>query len=285
MKRYIFLILLFYNWQLFAQPSTEVYLFDLSFNGESYSLANPKNISSNEGYDNQPHFLPDGNSLLYAGTVDGQTDVFQYDLRNGEKTRLTQTPGSEYSPTPTPDGKGFSCIVLEKDGTQLLSKYNWNSNQAEVLIPDLVVGYHAWLSKRKVASFVLGDPNYLQWNIIGSKRSGVIQTKIGRSLHKVPGSSKLSFVDKSQGKNWRLRTWKKGRKSKVICNTLNNVEDLSWTPAGDILMGKNTQLYQMLIGEESARRLVADLSQYGLGGISRIAVSPKGNAIAIVLEE
>ena len=286
MKIYIFLFGLLFNWLLPAQTDTEVFLFNLSFNGERYSLSKPQNISNNKGYDNQPHFSNDGQFLLYAGTIGEQTDIFQYELSSGKKTQLTNTSGSEYSPTPTPDGKGFSCIILEKDGTQLLYRYDWGSNDPQVLIPGLVVGYHVWLSKKKIVSFVLGDPNYLQWNIVGSKRRGMIQSNIGRALHKIPGTSSLSFVDKSKGSgNWQLRSWQRGRKSKLICNTLNKVEDLAWTPAGDILMGKNDRLYQLLIGEESARRQVADLSLYGLSGITRIAVSPNGRAIAIVVEE
>jgi len=45
---------------LFAQPNTEVYLFDFVKNDstQTYSLKNPINISDNKGfYDNQPSFL------------------------------------------------------------------------------------------------------------------------------------------------------------------------------------------------------------------------------------
>ena len=45
-----------------AQPNTEVYLFDLDRTDGKINLSNPKNISNNEGYDNQPSFL-DNNTV------------------------------------------------------------------------------------------------------------------------------------------------------------------------------------------------------------------------------
>jgi len=41
----------------FSQPNTEVFLFDLNTENGVFELSNMKNISDNEGYDNQPSFL------------------------------------------------------------------------------------------------------------------------------------------------------------------------------------------------------------------------------------
>ena len=58
----------------FAQANTEIYLFDLELDHGSPILSNPKNISNNEGYDNQPSFLDD-HTVLFSSTRDGQTDA------------------------------------------------------------------------------------------------------------------------------------------------------------------------------------------------------------------
>ena len=46
----------------FAQPNTDIFLFDLKATYNSIELLNNRNISSNEGYDNQPSFL-DSNTI------------------------------------------------------------------------------------------------------------------------------------------------------------------------------------------------------------------------------
>ena len=62
---------------LVAQPNTDVFLFDLNTKNGTFELSNMKNISDNEGYDNQPSFL-DNNTILYAGSRNGQTDIVKY---------------------------------------------------------------------------------------------------------------------------------------------------------------------------------------------------------------
>src|SRR4028119_2331647 len=78
----------------------------------------PANITARTGYDNQPSFLPDGQSLLYTSQREGeQTDIYRYDFKTGQSTRLTSTAEGEYSPTVMPGGKFFSVIRGEADTT------------------------------------------------------------------------------------------------------------------------------------------------------------------------
>ncbi|MEO1254394.1 MAG: steroid delta-isomerase, partial [Bacteroidota bacterium] len=67
MKTLISILVFASSYFLLAQPNTEVYLFDISYDkrGLPQSVKNPINISQNEGYDNQPAFWPDGKSILY----------------------------------------------------------------------------------------------------------------------------------------------------------------------------------------------------------------------------
>ena len=50
-------------------------------------------------------------------------------------------------------------------------------------------------------------------------------------------------------------------------------------------MGKENKLYQYELSRNSGWTEIADLSKYGLNKISRIAVSPKKDKVAIVVEE
>jgi len=86
-----------------AQPATEVYLFDIIADGDTYKLLTPENASNNPGYDNQPYFLPDGSGLLFSSAdSSGQTDVILYDIKTKSRRKLTASEGSEYSPTVMP---------------------------------------------------------------------------------------------------------------------------------------------------------------------------------------
>src|SRR5690606_11283985 len=86
-----------------AQVNTEIYLFDLTMDKTGPVLSNPKNISNNEGYDNQPSFMDD-HTVLFASTRNGQTDILQFNITQGSTSEwLTNTQtGSEYSPLKIP---------------------------------------------------------------------------------------------------------------------------------------------------------------------------------------
>ncbi|NAS32869.1 hypothetical protein GTQ40_17960 [Flavobacteriaceae bacterium R38] len=285
MKKTIFIVLFFIinsynNW---AQPSTEVYLFELNKNKE---VTNPVNISKNPGfYDNQPSFL-DNNTLLFSSTRNEQTDIRVVNLLSGENRWISNTTnGSEYSPLKIPGKKATSAIRLDKDGKQLLYSYNLKNGKPKVLVEDLVIGYHVWADKSKIVSFVLGEESSLVVSDLKNKNNKTIQKNIGRSLHKIPGSSKISFISKAK-KEWGI--WSldpvSGETSFII-NTPEGAEDMCWTPDGTILIGKGNILYKYNPKKDSGWTEASSLSKFKLDGITRISVSPDGKKIAIVVME
>lgn len=283
MKSFAFLFTFVLISSLFSQPNTEIYLLDVEFDDQNkVTLSNPVNISNNEGYDNQPSFWPDGNSILYARSVGDQTEIARYNIGSGETTILTKTmQGSEYSPTPTPDEK-ISSIRLDTTGLQLLYKYDLAGND-EVLVEDAVIGYHAWFDKTKLAAFVLGEPSTLQIIDVKSGSSKTVAEKVGRSIHNIPGTKMVSYVDKSADQ-WIIKSLhpKKNTKTDIV-RTQEGVEDYCWTPRGDIIMGKNEVIW--IWNKYSGWQELFDLSSYGLSGITRVAVSPQGNQLALVVNQ
>ena len=266
---------------LCAQPNTEIYLFDLNKDEEgNYDLISPFNISNNEGYDNQPSFWPDGKSILYARTVDGQTEIARYFIGTNKTNVITQTlQGSEYSPTPTPNGR-ISSIRLDTTGLQRLYSYDLRGN-AEVIVEDIVIGYHLWLDDNSLVAFVLGEPNTLQYIDLKSKKMKQIATDIGRSLHKVPKSKWYSFVDKSEDQ-WTIKAVnEKNGKKEDVTRVRDGAEDYCWTPASEILMGQGSVLW--LWSARSGWKEIADLSNFGLNEITRLAISPDGTQLAVVV--
>ncbi|UII33129.1 hypothetical protein LVD17_04720 [Fulvivirga ulvae] len=269
-----------------AQNDTEIYVFDLNQDGTNYSVSEPFNVTyQNPGYDNQPHFLPDG-SMYYVSTRNGQTDVAQVEFQEYSWSWLTWTDGgSEYSPTPIPGSQDFSCIRLDTSGLQLLYRYDHTTQEPKVLITGLKIGYHCWLDQNTIAAFVLGEPPTLYICNVQKGECLPRHNNIGRSLHLIPNTSLLSFISKAQ-EPWQIKSYEPvaGTTRKII-NVVNGSEDICWAPDGTLFMGSDSILYKFHAAFDKDWVKVADLSEFGLSGISRLDINPDGNQIAIVVNQ
>jgi dipeptidyl aminopeptidase/acylaminoacyl peptidase len=279
------------------RPSTDVFVAPLKVSGATVTVGAPVNISSSPGYDNQPSFTPDGAALLFT-SVRGdakQSEIYRYDFgasasAAGTLTRLTETAESEYSPTVTPDGRHFSVIRVEADGTQRLWQFTMDGKTPSLVLTDVKpVGYHAWADDRTLALFVLGKPATLQLADRTTGAATIAATDIGRSIQKTPGRDTVSFVLRetpASGGAPTLTVREFAPKTRAITPLVPVVSgateaDLAWTPDGLLLMAHNGALYGWRRGDKDWSRL-ADLDALGLSGVSRMAVSPKGDRIAFV---
>lgn len=273
---------------LAAQPAQDIWLLTLEDVQDQVKLHSPINISNNPGYDNQPGFFPDGTSILYSSIQkDGQMDVMRYDLASGAKTRLTYTDGSEFSPTVTPDGAYFSTIILEKDGTQLLQKYPLAGGEAQVIIPETVIGYHCWANDSIILAFVLGDPHTLQRCNVNTGTCTVADENIGRSLHQVPFNNAISYISKKDSANWQVKVIDPLEgEGRTMGPALNGTEDITWRGNGSLFKTEGTRVYRWRPGADADWVEVADLSIMGISGnLTRIAISPLGTHVAVVAAE
>lgn len=275
-------------------PPTEVFVAQLIKTPASqgtpatYAVGAPVDISNNPDYDNQPYFTPDGRTILFTSKRDGkQTDIYQYDVASKSLVQVTSTPESEYSPTVTPAGNAFSVIRVEMDGTQRLWVFPLAKGGAPKLIrPDLKpVGYHAWIDATSLAVYVLGTPSTLRLVDLTTGTAGVVADTVGRCIQRVPGSNAISFVQKGQANEpWTISEIDpRTRKITPIVETLAGREDYAWTPDGALLMADGSRLFVWMRDSPSWRQ-VADLSAAGLKTITRLAVSPDGQLLALVAE-
>jgi Tol biopolymer transport system component len=278
-----------------APPSgTDVYLVSFSGGLTSMTAASPMPVAIEPGYDNQPAFSPDGSRLLLTGNHDGkQMDTYVFDRAAKRLSQLTHTTEGEYSPTFLPAGVGepggFSVIRVEADGTQRLWRFNGRGESPELVLRDVKpVGYHTWVDADHLALFVLGQPSTLRLARVSTGAAEIVASDVGRSLHRVPGSRQVSFVQKEpSGEYWVKQI---DVDSKTITPLVRAAEgssdrDCAWMPDGKtLLMSSGTRIMSWTRGA-SGWTEVFDGAAHKLGGISRLAISPSGDAIAIVVAE
>ncbi|MGD2216715.1 MAG: hypothetical protein PVJ64_08160, partial [Gemmatimonadales bacterium] len=177
--------------------------------------------------------------------------------------------------------------IREEPGRQGLWHYGMNgSDRGGILDAVQPVGYHAWADPHTVAVFVLGDsitPATLQLVDLRSSATSTLAENIGRSLHRIPGQRAISFVHKLSDDEWLIKAVDVDTRSvTTLAPTLPGSEDYTWPSASTILMGSESILYRWVEG--GAWELVADLAEFGVRGISRVAVSAGGGSIAVVGE-
>ena len=158
--------------------------------------------------------MNNGRSILFSSTRNGQTDIVSYNIRNGKKTWLTNTDGSEYSPQQIGNSKTFSAVRLDIDGTQLLYKYSMYSNRTSVLIPKLKVGYYSWENKNQIYCFILGDPPTFEIYDLKKEDTIYIDNRIGRSIHNVDRNDFVSYISNKMKIGQSIRLIKSQEKHK-----------------------------------------------------------------------
>jgi Tol biopolymer transport system component len=274
-------------------PGTDIYLVSLTNGLASMNAARPSPIATAPGYENQPMFGPDGGRILFAANRGTQTDVFVFDRASGRTSQLTDTAENENSPTYLPAGVGeaggFSVVRTELDRSQRLWRFDSQGRNPQVVLTEVKpVGYHAWVDADVVALYVLGQPATLQIASVTSGAAAVAATGIGRSLHRVPGTKSVSFVQReASGEFWIKQI---DIASKAIEPLVKAVEgstdrDMAWMPDGrTLLMSSGTKVFSWTRGATGWTE-VFDAAAHNLGAVSRLAVSPRGDAIAIVVAE
>jgi len=265
-------------------PASDIFIIDVKTKDGQMKFGQPLKITNFVGYNNQPSFMPDGHSILYTSIRNKQADIYRYDLRSGATTQVTNTAESEYSPTLMPDGKSISVVRVEADGTQRLWRFPLAGGAPSLILEKTKpVGYHLWIDEHTLALFILGKPNTLQLVDTRTEKAEAIAENPGRILRRIPHQDKFSFVHKVSDKEWIIKALDlRTRTSASLIDTLPGVEDYAWMPSGTLLMGKDSKLFSVIPLTGKSWSEVADFSNAGLKNITRIAVSPKGDRIAVV---
>jgi len=269
-----------------GQPNTEVYLFDLDRTNDTIALLNPKNVSNNEGYDNQPSFLDD-NTLLFSSTRSDQTDILKLDILNGSmKSWITDTPtGSEYSPLKIPGKQAVSAIRLDLDGLQRLYEYDIKTGSSKVILKDLKVGYHVWYNKNILVCTVLVENGMdLVVANVATGEVKTVDTNVGRSLQKIPYTTEVSYIKNVDGE-WNINALDPLtlEKSKVT-SPYENTQDICWLQDGTLLAGAGKTLVYANPSKKIGWEPLMYFQDEEIQNISRITVNSSYTRLAFVAE-
>jgi len=264
-------------------PQTEIWLASIS----DEIPGSVTRINPDTGYNNQPHFSVDGSVIFYTREMPNnnggvQTDIAAYNIGSAATTMVNATGESEYSPTPIPGRNALSVIQADLEGKQLLWAIDIKSGEMELLLPGIEpVGYHAWFNDNSVAMFILGNTFTLQTATLGDDVARIAAENIGRTLRRHPQSGEVLFVDKNH-EPWLIAAFDPGSgDSHIVMPLFPGNEDFTIDEKGNYWTGNDSRLYHRS-PEDSRWNLKADFSAQGIRNITRLAINPAGDKIAIV---
>lgn len=270
-----------------AQGGTDIWVIALRGQGVALEVGRPRNVTNRVGYDNQPQFTADGLTLLFNRVEDdGRADSWRLRIADGALTRLTNTVvEQEYSPTPLPDGSGFSVIVVEGDSTQRLWAYDWNGVPRRPIVGALApVGYHVWIGSGLIGAFVLNNPapNALVLMHPLTNRVDTLARGIERAFARVPSREAFTFVQRTDCNTLVSEVDVRTMRVRPVMTGPPGLEYHVWLPDGTMLISGQGQIWRWA---DSRLTPFVDLRTFGISGVSRLALSPDGMMLAFVAED
>ena len=281
------LIVLFNCTKFIAQSDSEIFLLDIKFKQDKIEISNVKKISNNKGYNNQPIFVSN-NKVLFTSERNFQNDIVEYNSIDNSLKYLTNTQTSEYSPIRYKKNK-VSAVSLDKKGEQYLRIYDIKDNTFKIPFTDKIVGYYNYSKQIKnliISSVLENNELVLYTSNLKTKEHTYVDNNTGRSIHNIPkykfGQEKISYISKKDS-IWNINYVDLSNyKTKTITTTLNNNEDICWFKDGSILTSHKNNLYIFNSKLSNDWILLCSLEEYGITNISRIAINPDNDKLALV---
>ncbi|UCS95878.1 hypothetical protein KZP23_18105 [Echinicola marina] len=248
-------------------------------------------LTDRPGYDNQPYFINNEQVAFSSVSDEGVSDIILFSFDKDSFTNMTRTDTkSEFSPKLTDCGQYISAVTVEEDSSQRLWLYPINFGEPELLYDDIApVAYYTWYNNIAAMS-VLGEPNKLLYPL---SRDNILSLaeNTGRSIQKRPNTSEITYIDKSasvvlNGKStFEIKSFDIEEKSSENYGTaLADSEDFIWIDKNMMLMARGQDLFIKNVNKSQDWEKIAQVSLPGYGAISRLAISPKGDKLVLVME-
>jgi hypothetical protein len=271
-----------------AVAEMEIHLFDLVSDETGYRIENGKNISSSKGYDNQPFFTPDSESILFSSDRDGnQTDIYEYFIQTEKTEQVTATESSEYTPKTSPDNL---MITFVRDGGVVPDQTVWKLDResgdysSAINSTEPVGYYHLNHENGDVLFWSRYGFSVRYLNLKRDLDRFVIGNAVPGTPKQIPGTDLFSFVHRQMNEE----VWIKSFNPETFAITpiapiTGPNPDYAWAPNGDIFRADDNVLYVWKkAGETDGWTKVKEMSEMFEGEIYRLAISPNGKKIALV---
>lgn len=264
-------------------PETDIWLFKIDKKENKYIYSNPLNITHRVGYDNQPTFSLDGKSILYV-CIDSskQADIYQYTISKKQSVNITKSEVSEYSPTILPNGLGFSAVVVEKDSSQRVWKFNLDGTFNSIAHQGTdSVGYHTWLNNDTLMHYKLTNPHSLRVLNLKTNEDAWICDNPCRAFKKIGNTSQVIYAIKDSS-SVVFRIYNPAlRESKIYTTYPSANEDFIWHSELGLIKSENADL--MRYNEQTKSwEILFSFSNLGIKKITRFVFDSKTKQLAIV---
>jgi ketosteroid isomerase-like protein len=271
---------------------TEVWVGTLDTSGGGFKISDLKNISNHPGYDNQPAFFSDGTRLVFTAESADVEDTGHsvhpiiYDLTSGTSMSIPDALG--FSPTPaTP-----KTLMLLRDGRVYLHDIA-TGREIGMLTNTKDAGYFSRFDDRTYVLFMNDKERRI---VIYDAQTKALETMARGAitpLYRVPGARAVTFVAEepfpvpetnAPARKLVLHRFDVDQKLMTTLATIPFVTGGHhvWTSHGTILIASGKTIYEWSPANPDEWKPVYVSDHPDLQGITRIALSPRGDRIALV---
>ncbi|MGA8808258.1 MAG: hypothetical protein WB973_10310, partial [Thermoanaerobaculia bacterium] len=290
MRRIVLFVLLASAVTLHAQINdSEVWAGSLDMSGGRFVVSNLANISKHPGYDNQPSFFPDGKLVFTSqiAVLDETGHAVQAVIHDFAKGTSTPVPGAMgFSPTPAADGS----LMLLREGHVVLHDASGRESQ---LTETTDAGYFTRFDEQ---TWVLYMNDKQRRIVMYDPKTKALETMALGSItapFRIPGKRAVSFVavepfpapaGTTPPRKLFLRQLDLDGHHVTTLASISFPTSGShvWTSRGTLLMASGHTIYEWNPAKPDDWPIAATFDDPELQGLTRIAISPRGDRIALV---
>lgn len=272
---------------------SEVWVGSLDMSAGRFAISNLVNLSKHPGYDNQPAFFPDGR-VVYTSQIavlDETGHAVQavvHDFAAGSSTPVTGALG--FSPTPAADGS----LMMLRDGHVVLRDA---AGKETALTETKDAGYFVRFDDRTWVLFMNDKQRRIVIYDASTKALDTMAMGATTAPIRIPGKRAVTFVavepfpapEGEAAKTAPPRTLHL-RQLDVDDRRITTLATVPfatsgnhvWTSRGTLLMASGHTIYEWNPAHPEDWRKVAEIDNPDLQGLTRIALSPRGDRIALV---
>lgn len=274
---------------------SEVWVGSLNLASGRLVVSNLVNISNHPGYDNQPAFYPDGSRLVFTSQIaelDETGHAVQaviHDFASGRSTPVIGALG--FSPTPAADGK---TLMMLREGHVILRD---GAGKETAMTETTDAGYYTRFDERTWVLFMNDKQRRI---VIYDAKMKTLDTMALGSItapFRVPGKRAVTFVATEPFPVPEGEAAKSAPPRKLVLRQLDltnrKVTTLAtipfatsgshvWTSRDTLLIASGHTIYEWSPAHPDDWRKAAEFDDPELQGLTRIALSPRGDRIALV---